>query len=743
MTENGQTRRLAAILAADVVGYSRLMGLDEAGTLAALRAILDEIVKPTLEAHNGRLVKLMGDGALAEFGSVVDAVTCAVAIQAAMAERENNAPEATRIQFRIGINLGDIIIEDDDIFGDGVNLAARLEGIADPGGICVSRTVVTHVGEKAGVEFQPMGPQLVKNIAEPVEAFRVAAIGAKPALKRRKPRRRTAMAALALVAIAAATGWFAIDPGAGGPSEPVELALTDMPSVAVLPFEDLSESPQVWFGDGMAEDIITDLSKLSGLFVIARNSSFQYRGGGHDLREVGRSLGVAYLLEGSVRRAGDQLRINAQLIDAQTGGHLWAERYDGEAGDVFALQDRVTSLVVESLRVALTERESAAMGEVATSSREAHDAYLQGLGHLYRRTPEDYTLAKRWFDRALTLDPTHAQALGGRATLLIDASQRGWYGAVGLRSQRTDLITAVETALEHPSPGAYAAEADLLLTKPDADGAAAAVERGLALDPNDADLHVMAAYAASAQGDLARAEQMIQRAMRLNPRYPPLYLKARGWLRFLAGDLEGAIEFYDRAVKLNPEDWGINVERAAALAEAGRQDEAAADLAVAREHWPPEWGSQFYAGPLSWFWGRGGGVALVTRLRSAFLAAGASGSPEGYDLKPEDRLTREERLPELWEGSKVRGRCCGGLVWTSVLGRNGEVQEFWNDVLAREGTLNLLADGSAVMHFRHRLMPDQYCSVYRNPGGSNEALDAFLSVCAHGVFPWGILPPAE
>jgi TolB-like protein/class 3 adenylate cyclase len=345
-------RRLVAILAADVVGYSGLMERDEAGTLAALKSLREDLFDPKIAAHHGRIVKLMGDGTLVDFSSVVDAVVCAVDIQRAMAARNAEAPAEERIDLRIGVNLGDVIIEGDDIYGDGVNIAARLESLAEPGGVCVSRTVFNHVRHKADIGFENLGEHQVKNISEPVVVYRALVDAEGGEEPRAAPKRQVgwrksvfAGAAAALVVIAGLLIWQR--PWAPG-VEPASLArmahpLPDKPSIAVLPFTNMSDDPnQEYFTDGMTEDLITDLAKISGLFVIARNSVFTYKGKAVEVRQVAEDLGVRYVLEGSVRRAGEQVRINTQLIDATTGGHLWADRYDGSLGDIFALQDKVT-----------------------------------------------------------------------------------------------------------------------------------------------------------------------------------------------------------------------------------------------------------------------------------------------------------------------------------------------------------------------------------------------------------------
>lgn len=359
MAEERVRRRLAAILAADMVGYSRLMGEDETRTLTALKEIRAGLIDPTIAEHRGRIVKLMGDGTLVEFASVVDAVDCAVSIQRGIAERKTDIPDSKRITFRIGVNLGDVIIEDDDIFGDGVNVAARLEGLSEPGGVCISGTVFDQVKGKLDLTFDDLGPQEIKNIAEPVRAYRVrqdTGVGlGKPAQRKRRVVATTGVAVAAALIVGGLYTWIErsrptqvdeatlSDTVDADPSDKRASALPDKPSVAVLAFQNMSDDKnQEYFADGMAEDIITDLSKLSSLFVTARNSSFQYKGRAVDVKQVGRELDVQYVVEGSVRRSDNKVRITAQLIDAQTGRHVWAERYDGSIEDVFALQDKVT-----------------------------------------------------------------------------------------------------------------------------------------------------------------------------------------------------------------------------------------------------------------------------------------------------------------------------------------------------------------------------------------------------------------
>ena len=376
MAEERVQRRLSAILAVDMVGYSRLIGADEEGTIERQRAHRAELIDPQIANQGGRIVKTMGDGLLVEFASVVDAVKCAVAVQSGMAEREAEVPDQRRIQYRVGVNLGDIVIDGDDILGDGVNIAARLEGLAEPGGVCVSAKVFEEIGNKLDVAFEDLGPQEVKNIATPVRAYRVTL--------NRVPS----------TPIAAAS--------------PVHL---EKPSIAVLPFDNMSGDPeQEFFSDGLAEDIITALSKIERMRVIARHSTFAYKGQALDLRRIAGELGVRYVLEGSVRRGGDRLRITAQLIDADDGSHLWAERYDRPVDDLFDIQDEITKEIVTSLRVKLTDGEEARVWARGTNNIDAWQFSVRAMELFREFTPSGYLEARELAERAVELDPDYAHA---------------------------------------------------------------------------------------------------------------------------------------------------------------------------------------------------------------------------------------------------------------------------------------------------------------------------------------------
>jgi adenylate cyclase len=407
--KNRAERRLAAILAADVAGYSRLIGEDEDGTLDRLRSIRAEVIDPKIAEHRGRLVKTTGDGFLVEFASVVDALRCASEWQQAMAGRSAGMAVAERIEFRIGINVGDVVVEDGDIFGDGVNVAARLEALADPGGICVSARVQEDAAGRLDLAFDDLGDRQLKNIARPVRVYRVRATLTHPA----------ANAPGATLSRTAGEGAERQRREAGEGNSPPALALPDKPSIAVLPFQNMSGDPeQEYFADGMVEEIITALSRIRWLFVIARNSSFTYKGRAVDVKQVGCELGVRYVLEGSVRKAGERVRITGQLIDAVTGTHLWADRFDGLIEDVFELQDQVATSVAGVIEPALAEAEQQRAVRKLPERLDAWEAYQRGLWHFYKYALEENTTAVGFFRQAIALDPNFAPGHYGYALAL-------------------------------------------------------------------------------------------------------------------------------------------------------------------------------------------------------------------------------------------------------------------------------------------------------------------------------------
>src|SRR6202049_3064178 len=457
MAEARVQRRLAAILAADVAGYSRLMGADEEGTLAALKELRRELADPKIKEHRGRIVKTTGDGLLVEFASVVDAVRCAVEVQHEMAERNAGVPDERRIQFRIGINLGDIIKDGRDIYGDGCNVAARLEALAEPGGICVNRVVRDQVRDKLDFAFEDAGEQRVKNIARPLRVYHVR-----------------------LGKVAGEATSVAQPP----------LALPDKPSLAVLPFTNMSGDPEQEFvSDGIAEDVISALSHYPSLFVIARHSTFTYKGRAVEIKQVGRELGVRYVLEGSMRKAGNRIRVTAQLIEAETGNHVWAERYDRDLADIFAMQDEITEAVTIAIAPAIAEAERQRAMRRPPESLDAWAAYQRGLWHLSKVTMEDFTIALKLFETGTHLDPGFAGCYSGLALGRLHASAVYPLGHPVEAQSSAELFARRAGALDGANAEALSCLGWALQARGELAGALAEIEQALAMSPNLAVAH--------------------------------------------------------------------------------------------------------------------------------------------------------------------------------------------------------------------------------------------------------------
>ena len=565
-------RRLTAILAADVVGFSRLVGRNEEGTIARLNALRRDLIDPSIAQYQGRIVKTTGDGILVEFPSVVDALRNAVDVQRALAARNADLPEEHRMEFRIGVNTGDIVVQNDDILGDGVNIAARLEGLAKPGGICIPEKVFQEVRNKLDVGYEYIGEQEVKNIETPVLVYRVvldpAAAGTVTAEKSATAGSRwrpgmvgVALAAFLVVAAAAAIWWQVWQPKSEPASvENMTTPLHNRPSIAVLPFQNMSDdASQDYFADGISEDIITDLSKLSGLFVIARNTSFQYRNQSVDVARVGREMGVKYVLEGSVRRAVDQVRINAQLIDATTGGHVWAERYDGSLADVFSVQDEVTGRIIDALKLQLTPSERAAVDTRGTDEPAAYDAYLRGLRALseYRRIDVDANrLAQTEFEEAIRIDPDYALAYAGLAwTKWLYAGTINYFGSADKAYDLAERsITLNDNALAHRTLAKrhFSLLSHYLTTTKKLDLAVAELEMARQLQPNDPDVLADLAAALCFAGQPQEAMKLVRRAMELNPNHPSWYFAASGVALLLTGEPKLAVRDLQAWSEANP-----------------------------------------------------------------------------------------------------------------------------------------------------------------------------------------------
>jgi adenylate cyclase len=536
-------RKLTAIFSADVAGYSRLMGEDEAATVRTLEAY-KQVMFSLIKQHRGRVIDSPGDNLLAEFASVVDAVQCGVAAQNEFRARNEDLPENRRMQFRIGINLGDVIEEGDRIYGDGVNIAARLQSLADAGGICISKTAFDQIETKLPLGYEYLGEQQVKNIAKPVGAYRVR------------------MERELLIT-----------------DRDAALKLPDKPSIAVLPFVNMSGDPeQEYFSDGMTEDLITDLSKIAGLFVIARNSVFTYKGKAVKVQQVGRELGVHYVLEGSVRKAGGRLRITAQLVDASTGGHLWAERYDRSIGDIFVLQDEVTRQIVIALAVKLTEDEHEHLGRRYTENLEAYDYFLRGLEYFNRYTKESAEQSRRMFERAIELDPQISAAYGYLSLTYWLEWSFGWSHDPEILDRAFSLAQK-SVVLNDSLPEGHRIIGNLYLWRKQHELGIAELEKSIALSPNDADAFTWLGDILAWAGRPDEAIELVKKAMRLNPIYPAIYLWHLGHAYFLTKRYEEAVVTLKRLLSRNPDFLPAYIYLALAHGELGHREEAQTEAA--------------------------------------------------------------------------------------------------------------------------------------------------------------------
>ncbi|MCI0431155.1 MAG: hypothetical protein L0210_11530 [Rhodospirillales bacterium] len=723
-------RSLLAVMIADVAGYGRLSQVDEEGTRTRFQADLREIFEPRIAQHHGRLVKTMGDGLLVEFHSVVDALRCAVEVQRAKAERNAGQAANHRLEFRIGINLGDVIVEGDDIHGDGVNIADRLQTLAEPGGIMASGTAYDHVKTKLDVGYEFRGEQQVKNIAEPIRVYRVltdpAAAGRTVGVARRAARswQRPAIAAAVLLLAVATGAVFWQRPWSSNFAP--QIPLPDKPSIAVLPFANMSGDPEEYFADGMADDLITDLSRVSGLFVIARNSTFAYKGKSLDLRQVARELGVRYILEGSVRRSGDQVRINAQLIDASTGGHHWAERYDGSLSDIFVLQDKITNAIVDALALRLVGSERRPGAETTTPA--AYDAFLRGWDHFRRTTREDYAKAIPYFEDAIRLDPDYGRAYAALAMVYIGAYYARWNDRLGLTRQdaRARARQYLQEAQKRPTALAHQVAGYVLMTDWQHAAALAEFKEAIALEPGEPWGYALMAWTLTSAGRPAEALAHILTAIRLDPHSPPFFRFVLGLAKFSLEQFEEAAAALENSTKLNPDFESAFLLLGATYGYLGRKEDAR--IAIARYN--------------NIKIGRGGIPLVVSMCPPLDLSKDVAVARlhEGLRLAgvPEnlvgDRFGAMNQLPAAEVRSLIIGR--------RLHGRTFDTGEEHAATITADGIATLSGDwaslgGGTMAGSAVKLESDELCfvwqgsikfcgTVFRNPGGSRARENEFI-----------------
>jgi adenylate cyclase len=577
---------MSAILSADVKGYSRLMSADEEGTVKTLNECR-EIIAQCVDGHRGRVVDSPGDNVLAEFVSTVEAVKCAVKIQEDLKVMNAELPDNRRMEFRIGVNLGDVIEEDARIYGDGVNIAARLEGIAEAGGICISGTAFDHVKGKLKVGYQYLGAHSVKNIAEPVRAYKILMEpeAAGKIIGEKRTNKRWMAIASALIILFGLAGWYLyieqskrVEPAS---VEKMAFQLPDKPSIAVLPFDNMSGDPsQDYFSDGITENIITALAKVHNLFVIARNSTFTYKGKAVKIQQVAEELGVRYVLEGSVQKTADRVRITAQLIDAINGTHLWAERYDSDLSDIFAIQDKITKKIITSLHVKLTIGEDARLYAETTDNLEAYLKFLEGSSHLMRLNKEATILARQKFIEAIALDADYIFALVNLAwTHTMDAAY-GWTESRDKSLEAAEELAQKALMLDESFGGTYGVLGSIQNIKGNVKEAVALRQKAVALDPNSANYHALLGMTLIFTGNrIEEAIKELKIANRLDPFPPNWILHYLGDAYRVNGEYEKAITVFKKAIKNEPDYWLSYVSLSVCYGLLGREQEAAAAAA--------------------------------------------------------------------------------------------------------------------------------------------------------------------
>jgi TolB-like protein/class 3 adenylate cyclase/thioredoxin-like negative regulator of GroEL len=589
-------RRLAAILAADVVGYSRLMEADEEATARRL-GNYREIIEGLVARHHGRVFGSAGDSFIAEFASPVEAVRAAAEIQRELEAHNVELPEERRMRLRIGINLGDVMVEGDNLLGDGVNIAARLETLAEPGGISLARSVFDQVKKQIDLGYEYLGEHDVKNIAEPVQVYRVLtepeAAGQVTGETKRAPRSRKRLAATAVVVLligaVGAVAWLRpwepkMEPAS---VERMAFPLPDKPSIAVLPFANISGDPeQEYFADGLTEDLITDLSRISGLFVIARNSTFVYKGRSVSVRQVSEDLGVRYVLEGSVRRSGDQVRVNAQLIDATTGGHLWAERYDGSVTDIFEVQDLFVREIVGTLALSLTDGEQEALVSGQTSNVQAREAFQKGWEHYLRYTAEDNAKAAEHLKQATELDPDYGRAYSALGMVYVRGCQWRWNEELGLSPDEAfdTAVRYLTKGEEHSSSMTKVAASQIYLYDGKNDKAFTEAARAVGQDPNDPEAQVAMGLAMITTGRPEAGLEFVESALRHSPSHPTHYVLARALAYFTMNDLEQTATILGTALERDPGAVDLAPMLAASYAHLGQREKARAALQLWKPH---------------------------------------------------------------------------------------------------------------------------------------------------------------
>jgi TolB-like protein/class 3 adenylate cyclase len=691
MPKEGLKRKLAAILSADVEGYSRLMGNDEASTIHTLTAY-KEAMTALIQQSRGRVVDAPGDNLLAEFASVVNAVQCAVEIQRDLAKRNAELPEVRKMVFRIGVNLGDIVEEKDRIYGDGVNIAARLESICEGGGVCISGTAFEHVENKLELEYENLGDYDVKNIEKPVRVYRVLSCpnaagrrvirAKKTVAKKWSAMFASAILALVVIGAVAVGNFYFRTPRKVATEDKIESPRHEKPSIAVLPFENMSEgSEQDFFADGMTDELITDLSKISGLLVISRNSSFTYKGKTVKIQQVANELNVKYVLEGSIQRAGDRVRIRAQLIDGATDHHLWAESYDAVMDNIFDLQDEITQKIAAVLAVKLTDREQNRFNNKETTSIKAYDAFVKGWELLHRETPDALIQAISLFKEAIALDQMYSRAHAALAWTYLSSSLRyEWQEFVNVLPQYRLLARKhLEVAMNNPTSTAHLVASKMALQRRRYNESFTHAQLALDYDANDPDANLNMAQVLIVNGQPEKGLDFVDKTIQLDPRNMAAPLYEAGMAYFFMGDFQKAATMTERSINHNPTIVGRYEGLSAIYALLGRNQDAQDAHKKGKKAWSPTVFPNDMITVMIYFLVRDRQVA--DRYADGLVKAGWPGLPsEYYKIYDENKLTGEE-IRNLVSGQEITLYEFGKTFWIDHNDNGRLVNKSW----AREG----------------------------------------------------------
>jgi adenylate cyclase len=741
MAEEGFKRKLTAILSADVEGYSRLMGDDEEATVRTLTSYR-EVLTTLIQQHNGKVLDSPGDNLLAEFVSVVDAVQCAVAVQKEIISRNAELPENRRMLFRIGINLGDVIQEKERIYGDGVNIAARLEGLSEPGGICISKTAFDQIESKLPYGYEFLGNQPVKNIAKPVGAYRVlmeprVTVAGEPETEKRSPARRMPIfvgtVAVLLLAVAIGIWQFYMRRTSVEPVTVNEKAspLADNPSIAVLPFNNLSDDPkQEYFTDGMTDELITNLSKISGFLVISRNSSFVYKGKTVPIKQVANELKVKYVLEGSIQRVGDRVRIRAQLIDGTTDHHIWAESYDAVMENIFDLQDKITKNIASVLEVKLTTKEQNRLAAKETANIQAYDAFVKGWEHLLRETPDELEQAISLFKEAIELDPMYSRAQAALAWAYLSSSLRfKWQDFIEPHNRlRLMARKHLELAMRNPTSTAHLVASKMALFRRQYEESITQAELALAFDTNDPESNLNMALVLMATGKPEEGLEFVNKTSQLDPRNMGAPLAAAGMAYFILGDLQKAATMTERAIDHNPTIAGQYESLSAIYALLGRNQDAQAAHDESLKAWNLGYFSADLTTVMIFFLVKDRQVA--DRYADGLVKAGWPGKPsEYYKIYEKNRMTGDE-IRNLVEGQEITIHEYDRIYWIDHH-KNGRLKDISR---VREGKWWIEGDMLCHQMESGTIKGLNDCGeIYRNPDSLPGSEKQYLYVRDYGI----------